>query len=83
MFEWLIWAGLFIGIPVGIGFMMGASWKAVLVAFAVLAILSCILGFPNGNNWDQRLMWAAICWMVGCIPGIPLILFVMRMVGIR
>lgn len=83
LLEWLIWGGLFIGIPAASGFLMGASWTALLGAFAVMTVLSCLLGFPLGENWDQRAMWAAIFWMVGCIPGIPLILFLMRMVGFR
>ena len=83
VFEWLVWAGLFIALPAGIGFLMGASWKAILGAFAALALLSCLLGFPAGDNWDHRIMWAAIFWMIGCIPGIPLILFIMRLAGIR
>lgn len=82
-FEWLAWIGFFIVLPAGIGLLMGASWSALAVAFAILAVLSCLLGFPEGQNWDQRLMWAAVCWMVGCIPGIPLIVFLLRMVGIR
>ena len=81
--ELFVWAGLFIAIPVAIGYWMGASWAAILGAFATLATLACLLGFPAGSNWDQRMMWAAIYWMVGCIPGIPLILLVFRMVGIR
>lgn len=82
-FEWAIWGALFIGLPAAIGVLMGAGWPDILKAFAVLAILACLLGFPQGQTWDQRFMWAAICWMVGCIPGIPLILLLMRLVGLR
>lgn len=81
--DWLVWAVLFIGVPAAIGFLIGASWLDILKAFAVLALLCCLLGFPNGQNWDQRLMWAAILWMVCCIPGIPMILLLMRLAGLR
>lgn len=81
--ERVVWAGLCIVLPAGIGLLMGSSWKAILGAFAVLALLSCLLGLSAGGNWDQRVMWAAIYWMIGCIPGIPLILLVMRIAGVR
>ncbi len=83
MLDWLPWAGLFIGIPLALGVLMGASWLDILKAFAVLAILCCIIGFPNQQNWEQRFLWASVCWMVSCIPGVPLILLLMRLAGLR
>ena len=81
--ESAIWAGLFLGLPAALGLLMEARWIDILKAFALLAILACLLGFPQGQNWDQRFMWAAILWMIGCLPGIPLILFLMRLAGWR
>lgn len=81
--EWLIWGALFFGIPAAIGLLMGASWTALLEAFAILVASSCLLGFPTNKNWDQRATWAA-----NNLDGLLLTrnsfdTFLMRMVGFR
>lgn len=83
----MIWALGFIGVPLALGafiaLLIGARWLDVLIAFAVLALLCGLAAFHGEQSWDKRFLAALIYWMVSCIPGIPIIVLVMRLVGLR
>jgi hypothetical protein len=85
--ERAIWALIFIAVPTALGFLAasftGGSWRLVLGAFVVLALLCVLLGVQGEQAWDKRFLAVTIYWMVSCIPGIPIMVLVMRLFGLR
>jgi ABC-type amino acid transport system permease subunit len=85
--ERAIWALIFIAVPAALGFLAalstGGSWRLVLGAFVVLALLCFLLGVHGEQAWDKRFLAAIIYWMISCIPGIPIMVLVMRLFGLR
>ena len=84
MVDWknlLFLVGLYLVLPVAAGKNMGASWKALGIAYALWTALLLVIGLALGANLDEGLGLAAILAMFFSLIAIPLILYVMRRKG--
>ena len=76
------WLATFVILPLIIGRMMGAPWREIALAFAVVLAFCAFMGLGvNERTWEMRFVWAGISYMIIVLPGIPLILFVFRLLG--
>lgn len=62
---------------------IGASWKAILIAYGVWIGLLLAFGFSSSKTIGEALGWPMILGMFFTIPAIPAIVFLLRLWGVR
>ncbi len=75
---------LYFGVPIFIAkVLVGATWHAVLVAYAIWFGTLLFWGLGSAKNLDEGIGWAIIMGMFLTIIALPVIVGALKLIGVR
>jgi hypothetical protein len=84
-FEWAGYAWMLVVlliIPTIVGRAMGAPWREIGLAFAIIVGLAALFGLTSHqNSWEMKGAYTAIGFMIAVVPGVPILRFIMKLMG--
>jgi hypothetical protein len=80
----LYFLGLYFAVPILLAkVVLGASFYAILVAYAVWFGMLLLWGFSSTSTLEEAVGWPIIMGMFLTIPALPVVLIGLKFAGIR